>query len=110
MWVRIKGTHENISPVGVALCPFLPARVDGDSMEPFVPQTHRLFQLCVGLGFVCCCPLGAKKTPKALSNATNNRMKKNAKPVSTSGFFLSGPWTAQVGISKIYFFLSKEGN
>lgn len=63
-------------------------RVDGDSVEPFVPHTHRWFQLSVGLGFVCCCPLGAKKTPKALSHTTANRMK-HAKPVSTSGCFHS---------------------
>lgn len=45
----------------------LPAPADtcgGDSMEPFVPQTHRASQSCGGLAFVCCCPLGAKKTPE----------------------------------------------
>lgn len=45
-----------------------------DSMEPFVSKMHRLFQLCLELGFVCYCPLGAKKTPKMLSNTITNRM------------------------------------
>lgn len=50
----------------------------------------------------------AEKTPKALSHTITNRMKKNARPVSTSGFFHSDPWTDQVFISNIYFFYLKK--
>lgn len=68
-------THIKMYPLSkVALCPFLFTHVNGDSMEPFVSKPHRLFQLCVELGFVCYCPLGAKKTPKMLSNTITNRM------------------------------------
>lgn len=67
-------THIKMYPLSkVALCPLLFTHVNGDSMEPFVSKTHRLFQLCVELGFVCYCPLGTKKTPKMLSNTITNR-------------------------------------
>lgn len=59
----------------MALCPFLFTHVNDDSIEPFVSKNVQIIAIvCVELWFVCYCPLGAKKTPKTLSNTITNRM------------------------------------
>lgn len=76
----------------------------------FCFQNARSFQLWVELGFVCYCPLGAKKTPKMLSNTITNRMAWRriqnlwAKPV----FSLWPLDCSGLCFKRLHFYLKKE--
>lgn len=76
------------------------------SMEPFVSKMQSLFQLCAGLGFVSYCPLGAKQTPRMLSNTITNRGIQNLWAKA-----LLSPWPldcSSLHFKPLYFYLKKE--
>lgn len=103
-----KGTYQKWIPCPKWHCAHPYLHITIVSMESFVSKMQSLFQQWAGLGFVSCCLLGDKQTPRMLSNTITNSGIQNLWAKA-----LLSPWPLDrsgLHFKPLYFYLKKESS